>query len=127
MIIMKCPNCRCVIPESSILCNYCGYRLPLGDETTVPVFHGRIGAYTSELLRSYYANAYGQPKYNSVYRPNRVRHERVMQTASSGSKWDFSLINSDGTLNVSKALIYLLGIGVIFCLIMILLLLLLIL
>lgn len=34
---MKCPNCRCVIPQSMAYCGYCGYKLPDGSEKTLTV------------------------------------------------------------------------------------------
>ena len=34
---MRCPNCRCVIPEASIRCQYCGRYMPIGSEKTLPV------------------------------------------------------------------------------------------
>lgn len=34
---MKCPNCRCVIPQRMVYCGYCGYKLPDGTEKTLAV------------------------------------------------------------------------------------------
>lgn len=34
---MKCTNCRCVIPDSSDYCEYCGHAVDKGDQPTYPV------------------------------------------------------------------------------------------
>ncbi|WP_407383929.1 hypothetical protein [Ruminococcus sp.] len=34
---MKCINCRCVIPDTSDYCVYCGHVVERGDEPTFPV------------------------------------------------------------------------------------------
>lgn len=126
--VMKCPNCRCVVPESSISCVYCGYRWPLGDETTVQVFRSKTDTYSSELLKNIYQ--YGDYHINAVdysefisYRPE---NSHVFCIDSDNSGFDFSIITSDGTLDTVKALIYFLGCSIIFMLIMLLLMLLLI-
>lgn len=43
---MRCTNCKCVIPDSSAVCMYCGRRVYLGNEPTETVgYHDR---YTSQ-------------------------------------------------------------------------------
>lgn len=33
---MRCPNCRCYVPESMDRCDYCGYRFDDGGSKTIP-------------------------------------------------------------------------------------------
>lgn len=64
---MKCSNCRCIIPDSSAVCMYCGRRVYLGNEPTETVgYHDRYpyrresfaprsvsGAYSNRLNTAY--------------------------------------------------------------------------
>lgn len=34
---MRCPNCRCYVPESMERCDYCGYRFEKGNSKTIHV------------------------------------------------------------------------------------------
>ena len=43
---MKCINCRCVIPDTSDYCVYCGHAVERGDEPTYPV---RYAAYQTPV------------------------------------------------------------------------------
>lgn len=44
---MKCPNCRCIVPGSLSVCNYCGYDFNTGSTKTVSVekYYRQTGEY----------------------------------------------------------------------------------
>ncbi len=62
---MKCSNCRCIIPDSSVSCMYCGQPVPKGDERTEPVsFIGRRASRKrNAVARAYTAPVYTEPSY----------------------------------------------------------------
>ena len=65
---MKCPNCRCIVPESMEYCTYCGYRFEDGSARTVSVTEAareRLNSqaeyyygYSQELARVHYPSYY---------------------------------------------------------------------
>ena len=59
---MKCTNCRCVIPDSSDYCVYCGHSVFKGDTPTYPVgqpaFFERGNSYFSHLPARYDENRF---------------------------------------------------------------------
>ena len=50
---MKCTNCRCVIPDRSEYCVYCGQEVSKGDTPTYPVYNRPVD--------------YSVPSYPAVY------------------------------------------------------------
>ena len=127
---MKCSNCRCVIPDRSEYCLYCGQIIPLGDEATQPAGIGvtqparrnrgarrpqapyQAPVYTDGGFGGYdqYYNEYAYHSAPAYYRDD--RHE---------SGFDLILINDDGSFNLAKALVFFAGFNVIFILILLLL------
>ena len=45
---MKCINCRCVIPDSSDYCVYCGHAVETGSDPTYPVRNSVYRSYRPE-------------------------------------------------------------------------------
>lgn len=57
---MKCSNCRCVIPDSSRSCMYCGQPVRTGEERTEPVSYNtrRVRRRRNDSSRTYTAPVY---------------------------------------------------------------------
>lgn len=136
---MKCDNCRCIIPESSDYCVYCGHAVYKGDKRTFPVPYGGVKPYHRSMRAEWYGDTYSAPACDTAYNaalinptyhesPDNVQmgdFENVSQTENmrySGiSNWDFSVINGDGTLNVIKLMLYFAGLDMVLILILLLL------
>lgn len=95
---MKCPNCRCVIPQSMVRCLYCGKYLPLGDEETEPVNPGRVPeqVYRREDGTDFHGYSYYSDMQNirTYAKPNTKPSYEI----------DLSIFNDDGSLNLYKFL-----------------------
>ena len=125
---MRCNNCRCVIPDRSDYCVYCGHAIPLGDEVTYRAEYSgnprRDGTYPSSypLMQTddYYRYENDYPYGYASYRNPPVHR----QNDSRDTQWNFSLINEDGSLNYLKTLLLLAGFDICFILILLLLILL---
>lgn len=70
---MKCPNCRCIIPGSMTVCDYCGYDFLSDSTKTVSVdkaytdqakYYNEMSSYDS--YAPYYINGQKDCDYNSV-------------------------------------------------------------
>lgn len=51
---MKCPNCRCIVTNNSLVCLYCGYQFPLGEEKTFAIGDNYIETENADNKNSYY-------------------------------------------------------------------------
>ena len=66
---MKCVNCRCIIPESSDHCIYCGQKVYRGSTVTMPVVYRRPAYRPSDAYRqpASYAPEYRYDAYTDRY------------------------------------------------------------
>lgn len=131
---MKCENCRCIIPETSDYCIYCGYETSKRRDATADNIRresaGRSYSYPPYQggWRSYpYVSgneaALSNPSY-TVYGESFFRGASdgvYQQEADNGTEWDFSVINEDGSLNLVKLLVYCAGLDIMLILLMLLL------
>lgn len=76
---MKCQNCRCIVPDNSDRCMYCGHIFPRGDDPTIPV-----------VKRSYRSPAtrYERYDYMTEYQrePLYTNHPSFLSTNSNYSR-----------------------------------------
>lgn len=86
---MKCPNCRCIVPGSLSVCNYCGYNFNTGSTKTVSV-----GKYGDDRIK-YYRQTEGYDAYAPEYMNGRnydLYHNNLH---------DYACQNEHGTQNLT--------------------------
>lgn len=67
---MKCPNCRCFVPENTEYCIYCGYEMSSGSSKTYTIYDEYNGKYYDVYNNPYalYNSCNGQlPYYHGAY------------------------------------------------------------
>ncbi len=61
---MKCPNCRCVVPNNILNCSYCGYEFSSGSAKTQTVYESY---YNRVYNDDYYINNYEHNDFGNAY------------------------------------------------------------
>lgn len=129
---MKCVNCRCIIPETSVRCIYCGHAVYRGSAATTPVTRRVTIPYSSSPVRetydrryenrydgtyytgtqaSYVDAAYVNPAYYNYayaggYQQYTEERSARKERRSRSDEWDFSVYHQDGSLDLVKLLLY---------------------
>lgn len=62
---MKCPNCRCFVPQNIYYCMYCGYELSSGTAKTLTVeeYYGDYFNYKDEYSKNSQSCVYCEERY----------------------------------------------------------------
>lgn len=124
---MKCYNCKCVIPDHSEYCAYCGRPVPLGNELTYRVEYGRNPRREVPYPAARAEDFYRFEEYPYGCAPYRSTPDYVQSVSPEPQReWDFSLVNEDGSLNYVKTLLILASLDICFVLILLLVILLMI-
>lgn len=66
---MKCPNCRCFVPQNINYCSYCGYELSSGTAKTLTVeeYYRDYFDYLDEYSGNNQSNVYYEECYPNAY------------------------------------------------------------
>ena len=132
---MKCPNCRCVIPNHSYRCVYCGHTVQLYDETTAPVQYRQ--AYANRNGRDYYRAHSGQTNYYDIKKRRRhnaprsrayyygneavANRHRLTAYPISEPGYGFAVASDNGGPDIIKSLMCLIAVDILFILLLLLL------
>ncbi len=77
---MKCPNCRCILPNNMLVCDYCGYEFETGEARTWTV---------AETYRERNTN------YDYLYSDNKVNSFGLSYNYYDYSNWLISFNDTD--------------------------------
>lgn len=132
---MKCPNCKCVIPNHTYRCVYCGHTVQLYDETTAPVQYRQ--AYTNRNGRDYFRAHSGQTNYFDKRKRRRhdaprsrasyydngaaANHHRLTAYPRSEPGYGLAAVSDNGGPDIIKSLMCFIAVDILFILLLLLL------